>query len=481
MDHAGQERPLLWELPFWAGLTFWALYPSLQTPWFEVATIPVSSKDVVAFGLTIFYTFHALASAAVRRRAALVPVAWGTRHALGAPHLLMFTVGIAAYAAVSTLWSGTEARDRTAMLYTLLATANSAALGYLLIAHRSAASTQAFLWRLTLFLAGLGLIYSAESAFSLGLRSEMGHQQDYGDFGIQRVRGPLFAASTGYLVLLPAIAFAVQRLSWRRGRRALVAVVLVALLLAMAGLGSRAGFLLLGLYVLLLMCASGRHQRGVVGLVALATLLAMTLVFSAADPTRLQFTAKDLGEEGRVANHITSWYIAANRSLAANFLGSGYGSQWPWYLPDVELGSMELYDLGLYTDWVPNAFGPLLYHPHSVFLLLAVELGAFGVLYFTVLLMVPLQLLADSVGGGRSALFCIGVAVSGLSLFGDLFLFRSFQLSAVWWMFVFGAMALGSDVAESIGHPATSLGTVFQRIMSPEGAAGGTTSASPST
>src|SRR6185436_2622655 len=103
--------------------------------------------------------------------------------------------------------------------------------------------------------------------------------------------------------------------------------------------------------------------------------------------------------------------------------------------------------------------------------------GAFGVLYFTVLLMVPLQLLADSVGGGRSALFCIGVAVSGLSLFGDLFLFRSFQLSAVWWMFVFGAMALGSDVAESIGHPATSLGTVFQRIMSPEGAAGGTTSA----
>jgi hypothetical protein len=182
----------------------------------------------------------------------------------------------------------------------------------------------------------------------------------------------------------------------------------------------------------------------------------------------------DVEEEGRTANHVTSWYIAANRSLAANLLGSGYGSLWPWYLPDVELGAMELYDLGLYTDWVPNAFGPLLYHPHSVFLLLAVELGVFGIVYFVVLLMVPLHLLARSVGGGRAAPFCIGVAVSGLSLFGDLFLFRSFQLSAVWWTFVFGAMALASDTPESIRHYDRPLGRAFQRIMTPEGAAGGT-------
>src|SRR6185503_19082631 len=64
---AGLAGSLLWELPFWLGLFFWSLYPSLSTPWFEIGTIPVSSKDLLAIGLTAFYVFYAVVSAPVPR------------------------------------------------------------------------------------------------------------------------------------------------------------------------------------------------------------------------------------------------------------------------------------------------------------------------------------------------------------------------------------------------------------------------------
>jgi O-antigen ligase len=439
---AGLAASWLWELPFWLGLFFWSLYPSLSTPWFEIGKIPVSSKDVVAIGLTAFYVLYAVASAAVYRGRG-GQAEWVMSRVSWHGHLPALTIGIAAYAALSTAWSSMEPRDSAAMLYTLLTTVSAVALGYVMIANRPSDTVCAFLWRLTLYLAALGLLYSAESLFSLGLRSDLGTALDSGDFGIQRVRGPLFASSTGFFILLPAAAFAIQQLVRRRTHWLLSSVVVLALMTTLIMLGSRAGLLLLGLFIVLLLFAKETRRSGVIFLAIPPVLLAIALVFSVADTSRFQ----DLHEEGRFETHRTSWQIIEHRALMTTLLGSGYGSYWPWYLPDVELGAAELYELGLYTGLVSNPFGILLYHPHSTLLLLVVEAGVIGLLYFIALWFVLLRLLSRSFFGGTSTIFGIGVVVSGLSMLFDLFLFRMPQLTVLWWVFVFGALALNDNAA----------------------------------
>jgi O-antigen ligase len=431
-----------WELPFWLGLFFWSLYPSLTTPWLEIGTIPISSKDLVTIGLATFYALCALASAAhATRGGQLEPVVSGVP---AQSRLPILTVGIAAYAALSTMWSHMEARDSVAMLYTLLATVSAMALGYLMVANRPPETVHAFMWRLTLFLAVLGLLYSAESFFSLGLRSEMGNELDSGDFGIQRVRGPLFASSTGFFILLPAAAFAVQQLVRRQANRILSTVVALALLTTVIALGSRAGLVLLGLFIVALAFVRDTRRSGGVLVVISTVLLAIALVFSVADVSRLQ----DLHDEGRFETHRTSWQIIANRPLTTTLLGSGYGSYWPWYLPDVELGADELFELGLYTGLVSNPFGMLLYHSHSTLLLLVLEVGALGLIYFVALWLALVRLMRRSIAGGAAAIFGLGVTVSGLSMFFDLFLFRMPQMSTLWWIFFFGALTLIDQAAD---------------------------------
>lgn len=435
----GDGRPLLWELPFWGSLLVWSLYPSASTPWFEFAAVPVSSKELLALALTGCYLLLALSSAAVNR-GSIGPTPGPPASPLRGPwhhYLPVLTTGIVGYAALSVAWSGLGGRDTAAMLYTLLSTASSVVLGYLLIANRSAAAVRSFLWRLTFYLAALGLLYSAESFLSLGLRSDLGRQFDPGDFGIQRVRGPLFTSSTGFFILLPAMAFAIQQILQPSARRLLNVALFFALIITIIGLGSRGGLILLGLYFLLLAFIRDKRKVVILPLVTVVALLAVVLVFSAAQTTRLQ----SFGDSGRSDTHSASWQIITNRAIATSVFGSGYGSYWPWYLPEVEFGA-ELYDLGLYTGLVWNPFGALLYHPHSTLLLLAVELGAIGLLYFLALWSVLLRTLWQSLRGGPCALFGIGVAVSGFSMFFDLFLFRTPQFNALWWIFVFGALAL---------------------------------------
>ena len=140
----GYERSFLWELPFWCGLIFWSLYPSLSTPWFDIASIPISSKDFLALALAGLYMLHALSSAAVNRRFISDHSAPGMFPGPWHCHLPVLTIGIVGYAALSATWSGMSARDSHAMLYTLLSTAGSVVLGYLLIANRSSASVHCF-------------------------------------------------------------------------------------------------------------------------------------------------------------------------------------------------------------------------------------------------------------------------------------------------------------------------------------------------
>jgi O-antigen ligase len=436
---ANRARSLTWELPFWFSLSVWSLLPSSKTPWFEIGSIPVSSKEIMAMAVMGFYLLQTISSSMVNQRflSSRRPVPrfrkpW--HHRLPTSTMLMLL-----YAAISVIWSGMSPRDTAAMLYTLMGTASALLLGYYLIANRSAESVRSFLWWLTVFLAGIGLLYSAESFFSLGLRSELGKEPwNPNDFGIQRVRGPLFISSMGHFILIPALAFCIQETIQNRAGRLLKLGVVSSLLATIIGLGSRAGLILLGLFFLfLIFFLKGRQRFFVILMVMIVTIIAATLIFSKARTDRL----RSLRDDSRAETHRAAWGIVTHRSIIADIFGSGYGSYWNWYLKE---GRTILYDWQVVDRRIWTPFGLMLHHPHSVLLLLAVEMGVVGLLYFVALWAVLARIFLHNLRGGSFSIFTSGVVASGFSMFFDLFFFKPshLQFNALWWIFLFGALAL---------------------------------------
>lgn len=410
----------MWELPFWLSLLFWSLLPATQTSWLEIESIPVSTKDIVLIVITGFYLLPEISYRSIT-----------TFHKPWHYHLPIITTILLGYAARSVGWSGMETRDTTAMLYTLILTFSGFLLAYNLIAKRSDKSVRPFLWRLTVYLAVLGLIYSAESFFSLGLRNEISN--DATDFGIQRVRGPLFGSSTGYFILIPALAFSIQEIIQNRVQRLFKLSIVISLMITIISLGSRAGLLILCIFfVLLLFFTKDRKQRFfAVALMIIIATIAIILVFSQANTDRIT----SLEDTARSSTYLTALEILKDRSVSLNIFGSGYGSYWHWYIPDIE-------DEKAVFDFVKTRFGFMLYHPHSTLLLLVVELGVPGLLYVFILFKILFQTLIRNLKGGPEPIFTCGVAASGFSMFFDFFIFKSTQVNVLWWIFLFGALAL---------------------------------------
>lgn len=417
-----------WELPFWLGLLFWSLLPGTQIIWFDIESVPINIQDLVIIPVAFVYW---LLPAGDRQPISLRK-SWHY-------HLPILTFSLLLYAAISTTWSDMNApRDTKAMLYTLILAVSGFSLGYHLIAKRSFESVRPFLWRVTVYLAAICLLYSAASFLSLGVgdvRSDFNQRPS--EFGIPRVAGPLFASSTGYFILVPALAFAIQQFIQSSTKRLFKLAVIFSLVLTNIGLGSRGGFVIAGTFLLLLVFFIKSKKQAIVAviLMILATTAAAGLFFSKANTDRFQ----SLEDAGRSATYLTSFKIISNRSFEYNIPGSGYGSYWPWYITDVE--EVGAFNIG--SSSITTKYGTILYQPHSTFLLLIVELGTVGLLFFLFLWNVLIRLLFKS---SSSPIFACGVFASGLSIFFDCFLFKNAQVNIIWWIFLFGALALNSDL-----------------------------------
>ncbi|OWY66132.1 hypothetical protein B7486_38405 [cyanobacterium TDX16] len=413
------------ELPFWLGLLLWSLLPATRTPWFTIESIPISSQDIVIIIVTCFY---ALLPAIDKR-----PII-NTIHKHWHGHLPILTVAIVLYAALSVTWSEMRERDTIAMLYTLVLTASGFSLGYNLVVKRSSDSVRPFLWRLTVYLALLGLLYSAASLLTLSVADVRADTENMAsEFGIPRVGGPLFIASTGYFILIPALSFAIQELIRNPARRLFKAVVIFALMLTNIGMGSRGALIVIGAFLLSLIFSTKKKKQAIVA--ALVMIIAVTvsawLFFSQANTERLQ----SLDDDSRTETYLTSFDIISHRSTELNFLGSGYGSYWHWYLPDVEAeGALKSGEF-----FISTPFGDMLYNPHSTFLLLIVELGTVGLAFFLFLWSTLLRVLLKNL---TFPIFASGIFASGIAMFFDCFLFKNAQLNTLWWIFLFGALAL---------------------------------------
>lgn len=412
----------MWIIPFWFCIAFLSIYPSALTPTLHFGLIPFYSKDLILVTLSCFYLLPIIRQNSV---VSYFKKSWSNS-------LPVITTAILGYAAISVTWSGMEFLDIITMLYTLVITFFTFHLSYNLIAKMPVGSLRPFLWQLTVFISIISLLYSAQSFFSLDLRSTSSLPND--DFGMDRVRGPLFGASTGYFLLIPALAFSIQEIANTTGKVSFKWIVMLILGITILSLGSRGGVVITLIFIIsLIFFLRDRKQRLFAYLVGAIMMLAITFTIVGVAANTSRFTSTE--SDGRSETYSTSFEIIKNRSVFDNFLGSGYGSYWHWYLTDTE-------GVLLYGS-VSTQYGTMLPHPHSTFLLLLVEIGLPGLLYFFKLNHTFFNMIFSKNPRSISdMIFLCGVATSGISLFFDSFIFKNWTVTMIWFIYFFGALAL---------------------------------------
>lgn len=427
---------------FWVSLTIWTLVPGTKILWFDIESIPINGYDFTLVCMGFLYLLPLLTkSHSPRQLNSFTKNSYCPWHY----YLPLITIIFLTYATLSALTGGLNDLDKKAMTYTLLLTAASFSVGYNVIAYQSISSLRPFLWKLTVYLAFIGVIYSLASFLSLSVgdvRSALNESEKGGDFGIVRVQGPLFGADDGYFVILPALAFSIQELIQNPTHRFFKLCISFTLMFTLMGLGSRGGLLSLALFILLIPFFLKNKKQALIAVLIIAITVgaAAGIVLSKANTDRLN----SLEDSSRADTHITSFNIIQSRELELNIFGSGYGSYWAWYLPDNQDGSDA--EGGRQYKIISTPYGPTLYHPHSTFLLLVVELGMYGLLYFAFLWHILAQLLfRSSQNGGLSFINC-GIFASGLGMFFNFLIFREFTLSTIWWIFLFGILSLNSNL-----------------------------------
>jgi len=342
---------------------------------------------------------------------------------------------ILGYAAISILWSGMDVYNSRAMSYSLAFAAGAFLLPFSVIASLTPGQVRRFARWLALGLAAIGLVYCAISFFGLSVRTELGHFYDFG-FGIERVKGPLFEASTGHMILLPAAGVLLQ--DWFDGtpdHSAANAAGLAALSITILGLGSRFALIVTGLFVLAIIVAGrGARSRKLSVAVLAGLALSAAVLFQYASGERL----RSFQDPQRASTYTTSLNIVEDRQPALNLAGSGYGSIWPWYMTDwTQQERIARGYMMTSTD-----YGTMLFQPHSVFLLLTVELGAAGLLFFVFLWKNLVSLVSRAAGRQQNVFAALGIACASLGMLADTILFKNPKVSSVWWFFLLAALAL---------------------------------------
>ena len=215
--------------------------------------------------------------------------------------------------------------------------------------------------------------------------------------------------------------------------------LMVAYLLLLLLTASRAGILILGVFVVLVVVRLARRHTG-----AGARLRRLPpAVFIAGGAAIALATAVSplLGRIDQKSGRLTSWRagIAALEGDALNVLaGMGSGTLWPWYA----------YESG--WQGVPGGqrvhgpFGTTLYHAHSLYVTVLVELGIIGML---LLAAVVWPIAAQWFRGGSSPVVVLTSAVCAclVGFVFDTYLMKNFPVSMLWWAIAFAALLSGAD------------------------------------
>ncbi len=407
--------------PFWIAFLIWALVPATKTPYFIIINISINSKDILLILTSVIYLIFLIKYSLQKE----------TKKCSNQTFIFYIFI-LLGYAMLSILWSDMNKLNKTAMFYTLTVTTFSIVLSYSVIYSRSIENSYNMLRQLTIALALISALYVAESFFSLGLRTS----SQYYDFGIERVRGPLFGSSTGHFILLPALGFSILSIiiAKNHGTRTRWIICSFFLIIALIALGSRASIITCSIFVFLMLLNVETLKRKLLLflLVSAITIPSILFVFSKASTDRLKY----LEDTSRKETYVAALNEIKDRDMISVIFGKGYGSVWAWYIPDSE-NARATGQYSFYTQ-----YGRLLYHPHSTPLLLIVELGIIGLFFFIAIIYYIAHGSLRNVRYNYISIFRSSIIASCFAMLVDYFLFKNWLLSTIWWIYVFGMIRI---------------------------------------
>jgi O-antigen ligase len=321
------------------------------------------------------------------------------------------------------------------MGYTMAITVLAFFAAYFIVASRSNVDVLRLVNRMVWFVAFTGVVYFCESYFEIGLRSSEGRDSASFAFEIQRVHGPLFGAACGYFLLLPAIGAALDRVLSNQKTLVIDLAVLFALAVSLVGLGSRGAMISIVVFMSTFVILNRKSNYKVIWLITILFVFAVAvlLVYSKASSEKIT----TLEDNDREETYKAAFNLVSSNGLSC-FFGTGYGGVWSWYLPDVEDGGA----LHTRSFFVATKYGVMLYNPHSVMLMLIVEFGAVGFLFFVKLLQLPIFLMIKSWTNYRSPGISSALLACSLAYFLDFPVFKYWSMSLLWWIFALGALRI---------------------------------------
>lgn len=201
---------------------------------------------------------------------------------------------------------------------------------------------------------------------------------------------------------------------------------------------SRAGFIssILFILIFLLLTLKNSIKKEITkkNIFALAGILIIcTVIFLNLADTRL-FNLKSVGRSVGYLNSIELSFQEPKTFL----FGYGYATIWDWY--GVESGDVHYPYKG--SSLYLTDYGLLLYHSHSTFLEILVEFGFFNLVLFLMIIFIILKSLINSYMQKWvfETIILLGL-LSSISCFAlDLYLFKNWFISFIWWSILFFAL-----------------------------------------
>lgn len=397
-------------IPFYLAILMWSLIPSRVVPNIYLSNIPLNPIELSLFLIILPYMILIL----------------GDKYFFNfirSFRSACIFIGLGIYTIISLFYSNSQGIDRDAAYITIIYYTATFLFAYAFIIM-TRVNRKYMIW-LTILLTIVSAIYLSQSLFSLGLRAIA-----YTDFGIDRVKGPLFSPATGHVILLPAIGLLLDEVINYKNRNTINIICILVLFLTIVGLGSRAGLLCAAFFIVFSIVTVGDLKKRL--LLILTTLIvasvSYSIIFSKADSNRLN----SLEDQSREFNLTTAQNVFNDGTLIQKVFGHGYSTVWPWYMLDRDGG--DLYTSGQVLQYSNEGYR--LYHPHSTLLFSIVELGVFGTtVVFSLVIIVIYKIFKN-----RLENLNIFLGVSILSTFianlFDFFLFKNFVLSSIWLIYI---------------------------------------------
>jgi hypothetical protein len=400
-----------------------ALVPSVQTPEINAAELLINAKEITLLFVSLLALFLHIR----------------TRASCDVPRIASHTVTAVAlylwYSLTSVAWTDADHACVMAQCVISVLVVCSIYLPYAYVRMNTVANLKrAVAWSMLLFTA-ICCIYTAESLFSLGLRSAVAANLDP-LVGIVRVKGPLFAASLGYLLIIPGIAYFSDTsiCSFRAVIRYCCVFCLVVTLLASA---SRGGLICLSLFCILSLRYSMALKGHILNLLMLFVLVGLGAWYASTYISRDRFlTLKDV----RTSFYQTAIDVIVDRPLAAAIAGTGIASIWPYAYFDQQMRRNTPQLASMTTRAGQLSAATSYYHPHSVPLYLTGEYGLFGLLLFGAYAAFVLKLYKAAVSARHSVIFCCGLSIALPACFLDLFFLHNQNVGVLWWFWAFSAL-----------------------------------------